>query len=315
MSTESVTVFTQPAQPYQNQAPAAPVVLKGNPATPAANADVSPQARWADMQRDIARSDPWMDHDTVLVRDPTTGAIVPHERVVGANGEVRAGKPLDGRPADPSAPAATAEAPGERFQVGKHAITEAELSAMLERQANDDLRKATLPATPDAYKAELPADLTLPGGAQFKFNDADPLLATAKNWAHARGLDQAAFSELLGIYAGHEAQRQSEIAQAQAAEVAKLGVNAPQRVDAVMTWVNSLIGSRDADIIRRAMVSETQIRFYETVMTRLANQGSGSFSPARREVETGTLSAEQYEKLSYSEKKDYAARASQGGRR
>jgi hypothetical protein len=64
-------------------------------------------------------------------------------------------------------------------------VSEGELAAMMDRQAKDDLRKATLPAAPEAYEAKLPADLKLPGGQSYTFNQKDPSLVAAQNWAHS----------------------------------------------------------------------------------------------------------------------------------
>ena len=84
---------------------------------------------------------------------------------------------------------------------------------------------------------------------------------------------------------------------------------------AIARFLKAQVGDKDAAIILRTTVSEPQVRFFEHIMTRLANQGSGSFSSGRREADTGAkLTQEQYDKLSYSQKKDYAERSAQGGR-
>src|SRR5258708_5979866 len=57
--------------------------------------------------------------------------------------------------ADPQQPPAPAHST-EKLKVGKYEVSEAELGAMMDRQAQDDLRKATIPPAPEAYKAELP---------------------------------------------------------------------------------------------------------------------------------------------------------------
>ncbi|WP_426433680.1 hypothetical protein [Bradyrhizobium genosp. P] len=112
-------------------------------------------------------------------------------------------------------------------------MSEADLATMLDRQSQDDLRKATLPASPSDYKLDLPADLKLPGGVEYKLDANNPSLTALKNWAHGKGFDQATLSEILGIYATHEAQNNAALAARAREEVAKAGVNAPQRVDAV----------------------------------------------------------------------------------
>ena len=81
--------------------------------------------------------------------------------------------------ADPEAPAHSTE----KLKVGKYEVSEAELASMMDRQSQEDLRKATLPPTAAEYKAELPADLKLPGGIEYKLDAANPSLIAARNWA------------------------------------------------------------------------------------------------------------------------------------
>src|SRR5882757_6312832 len=121
---------------------------------------------------------------------------------------------------DPEQPAQ----PGaDRVKVGKYETTESELAAMLERQSRDDLRKATIPAAPEAYEAKLPADFKAPGGLEFKLDEAGNKAAfdAARAWAHNKGMTQSDFSEMLGIYASQEAQQHAALAARSAAEVAK----------------------------------------------------------------------------------------------
>src|SRR5258708_5380298 len=93
-------------------------------------------------------------------------------------------------PANPEAPAPVADPEqatpdAEKIKIGKYEVSEEELGSIMERQALDDLRKATVPAAPEAYEAKLPADLKLPGGQQFQFDTSDPSLVAARNLAHA----------------------------------------------------------------------------------------------------------------------------------
>jgi hypothetical protein len=67
------------------------------------------------------------------------------------------------------------------------------------------------------YKAELPADLKLPDGVSFKFDDKDPVhgdaLAEARKLAREAGLDQTTFSRMLGLHA-KLALREADVEQA-----------------------------------------------------------------------------------------------------
>jgi hypothetical protein len=52
---------------------------------------------------------------------------------------------------------------GAKVKIGKYEISETELGEMMQRQAVEDQRRLTMPTKPEEYKAELPADLKLPG--------------------------------------------------------------------------------------------------------------------------------------------------------
>jgi hypothetical protein len=189
-------------------------------------------------------------------------------------------KPSDEAPVDLQTP--QAPAPGEKVKIGKYEVSEDQLAGMMDRQAQEDLKKATLPPAPEAYKAELPADLKLPGGVEYKFNDADPSMVAARNWAHGKGLSQGEFSEVLGIYASHVAGEQAALAARATEEVAKAGVNAPQRVDAVTRWITGEMGNTDAKPIVATIVTDAHLRFYEKLMQKVSSQGTASFSQQHR---------------------------------
>jgi hypothetical protein len=299
--------FRPPPAPPKNDSPAVARTVTGTTQTKPTNADSSPQDRWQASQDERARGDAWLDTSKVLTRDPKTGQLVQRERVAGADGEPTAGKPID-QDASADAAASPTDA-GPKVQVGKFQVSEVELEAMLARQSQDDLRRATLPTSPDGYKLELSEGETLPGGAKFEFRTDDPALLAAKNWAHARGLDQATFSEALTLYASHEAQKNSEILAAQAREIAKVGPNAPQRVDSVYHFVRSQMGDADAKMIMRTMVSDAQIRFYEKMITRFTNQGGGAFSRRGNEPDRPGITDAEWDKMTYTQQKDYSERA------
>jgi hypothetical protein len=187
-------------------------------------------------------------------------------------------------------------------KVGDYEISAEELGAMMQRQAQDDLRQATLPPTADAYELKLPPDTKLPGDVQFQFDAKDPGLIAAKNWAHARGLDQGAFSEMLSIYAGHVAQQEATLAEISRAEIAKAGVNAPQRVDAVSKWLRAEMGDADAKPIISTMVTDSHLRFMEKMMTAKISQGAASFSQQHR-VAPDQTAIPGYEKMTFEQRR------------
>ena len=208
------------------------------------------------------------------------------------------------------------EAQGEKFKIGKYEVSEVELGAMMDRQAQDDLRKASIPAAPEKYEAKLPDDLTLPGGQEYKFDVNDPSLVAARNLAHAKGWSQQDFSEALGIFASHHAAQEAALAERARAEIAKAGVNAPQRVDAVGKWITAEVGEADAAPIRATIVTDAHLRFYERLMNRISSQGTASFSQQHR-VAPDTKEIPGYDGMSFEQRRfaqDQNAARRAGGR-
>jgi hypothetical protein len=195
-----------------------------------------------------------------------------------------------------------AQPPAAKVQVGKFEVSEDEIAGMMDRQAKDDLRAATVPPTPNDYKLELSPDAKLPGGVEYKFNASDPSLAALKNWAHAKGFDQSTLSEMLTIYATHEAQHNAALAEVSRAEIAKAGVNAPQRVDAIGRWIRGEVGDADAKPILATMVTDAHLRFFEKMQQRISSQGAASFSTSHR-VPADDKAIPGYENMSFAQKR------------
>jgi transcriptional regulator with XRE-family HTH domain len=203
--------------------------------------------------------------------------------------------------ADPAAPPAPAQ--GEKFKVGKFEVSEDEVASMMDRQAQDDLRAATRPANPEEYKAELPADLKLPGGQTYAFDQNNPSLVAARNLAHAKGWSQQDFSEALGIFASHIAGEQAALAERSQQEIAKIGANGPQRVDAVGRWITGEVGEADARPIRATIVTDAHLRFYEKLMNKITSQGAASFSQSHR-VAPDTDAIPGYANMSFEQRRE-----------
>jgi hypothetical protein len=193
--------------------------------------------------------------------------------------------------------------------IGELEISEGELRDMMARQAADDLRKATIPPTPADYKLEISPEAKLPGDMALQFDAKDAGLIAAKAWAHSKGLDQSAFSEMLTLYASHVAGQEVALAERARAEIAKAGVNAGQRVDAISKWITAEVGSADARPIINTLVTDAHLRFYEKLHQKIVSQGAASFSQQHRDAEPRGVSDEQWAGMSYGEKKAYSERA------
>jgi hypothetical protein len=199
-------------------------------------------------------------------------------------------------------------AAGGKHKFGEMEFTEQELRDFLTAKGEAELRKATLPATPEAYETKLPTDFKAPPGVDIKFDETDPLLIDGRKWAHSQGLDQSQWEQMLGLYAGAKAKEASLLATAAAAEVAKLGVNGTQRVTALETWMRGMVGDQLAGAMRGMLVTEKIVRGWETIQQKFSSQGAASFSQAHREPANpqGRASDAEYAAMSSAARLDYA---------
>jgi hypothetical protein len=325
---EPVTVF-QPPRPAANPAPAVPehhvsqvrsaAIADGVRSSP----DITPaQARWKADFDAITKSDPWRDPSVLITKDPQTGIISTRPRAATPDAAAQPQQPGQQQPGQqPPQPApqvqpGTATSDGNKLKVGAYELSESDIASLMAEKSQRDCRAALMPATAAEFKLDLPADFQLPAGtSEFAWDLETPhaaaQLGALKNWAHANQLDQSSFSQLLSIYAGHMLSEQQRFAEAQKAEIGKLGVNAPTRIDSVNTWLESRVGSELAAALRTSMFTSKAVEAYEALMRGFISQGiSGNPAGARDGSDAGRepprLSDADYAKLTFAQKDAYA---------
>jgi hypothetical protein len=316
MAEQPVTVFTPPRQPASNPSPAT-VTRADAPVRSAAQVDgtqSSPastpaQRLWSEQRQRADEMHGYVDPAThAIVRQPD-GQLVVKPRADG-------GAPEPGQPSRPQpteAGPATVGADG-KLHVGDYALSPEDIRGLLERKSAEDSRAANTPATADGFTLDLPADFELPPGTDGWAWDLNSphtaaLLGRAKEFAFAHGLDQPAFSGMLGLYAASQIAEERKFNEAKAAEVGKLGSNAAGRVDAVNTFLESQVGSELAGELRRTMVTAGQVKAYERIMRNFIGQGVSGNPGASRDGASSQpqrMSDEEYSKLSYHERISYA---------
>jgi hypothetical protein len=279
--TDTTVTTTAPA-PAAPQAPSAPAQRQGAIADNAyqrlAPAD---QARYAQVRAGPDGGSEWVERSALPSESGTTA------------------KPTEpGAPADPLA----------KVKVGDMEVSQAELQEFFQAKGEADLRKASLPATPNDYVPVLPENFKLPAGVDFTVDAADPMLADVRSWAHGKGLSQSDFSELIGIYATGKGHEQAFINTATAAEVAKMGMNGVQRVTALETWLRGMVGDKLAGPMRQMMATADIVKGLEIIQARMVSQGAASFSQAHREPGQagGKVSEEAYRAMTPAQRLDYA---------
>jgi hypothetical protein len=193
-----------------------------------------------------------------------------------------------------------------KLRIGEMLLSEQDIRTLMTEKAAADLRKASLPATAEAYEAKLPEGMKLP--VEFSFNTGDPAFLAVRNWAHAQGFSQQQFSDLLGHYANSEAAKQVLISNAAKAEVEKLGAMGTARLTAIDQWLRGLIGDDHGKAVRSMIVTAKIAEGLERLATKFASQGAAPFSQAHREhpESPGRVSEEQWNAMSQAQKLDYA---------
>jgi hypothetical protein len=279
--------------------PGAPVV--SNPPT----SDV--HQRWQADRDFIAAQDPWMHspEKTVFVKQPD-GTVVARPRT-GADGAPS--EPAPGDQPKPGEPQLQPRDSSNRIQLTKDiAVTEAELHDLLAHKAAADSAKLTAPK-PGEYKLEFPHDYVLPAGVEWKWNEADPLLAQVREFASASGMSQDTFSRLLGLHAASRMAEIQEFNTARENQVKLLGDNANARVDAIRLWMKSVVPEHFNDLARVLEMAPTAstVKALEVLAHRWINQGAGGLKGNYREPPgPAKASDEEIGRMSYYERIQYA---------
>ena len=178
-------------------------------------------------------------------------------------------------------------------------------------KAAADVRRSTLPASPNDYKAEFTSDFKVPDGIKYEFKTDDPLLHQARTIMHdidqGKLSGQQAFSKLLELYAGGQVSSQQQITTARNAEIQKLGATGPSRIDALTTFFRAYLGT-DAGNRRMARIFTAQdVQDAEMEVSKITGQGGAQFRGNGRvpPEQAGLVSNEQYSRMNARERLDY----------
>jgi hypothetical protein len=125
----------------------------------------------------------------------------------------------------------------------------------------------------------LPDDWVGPEGVNFEFDKTNPAWKAAREIAHKHGISQQAFSELAGAYATTQISEAQRNANLRDVNLRALGVSAPQRVEAVATWLAARAGPSGkefGDFLRR-FPSASIVKATEALMRAFSSQGGRRF--------------------------------------
>jgi hypothetical protein len=193
-------------------------------------------------------------------------------------------KPVRATLSDPSTPAPSAS---DRVKIGDNEYSADELQALAQHKAAEDVRKASLPASPDQYSVRLPEDFKVPPGLDFKIAGADDpvlggIIQQAQTFAHEIGLSQSQFEKMVSFHAATQLQTEQFIATARQAEVDKLGVSGTARVTAIENWLTAHLGPELAKPQLQTLATARHVEGWEKLIQKFSSGGGSSFSQAHR---------------------------------
>jgi hypothetical protein len=133
---------------------------------------------------------------------------------------------------------------------------------------------------PEDYKVALSekAVKELFGGEAPELDPEAPIVKALPDWAAKNGVSQEALSELTDLYAGYMAGESKAIDETLKAEIAKLGANGPQRVNAIKTWIDANTTKERADALTFALgrSSSGALEAIEDLIKKASGLGSPS---------------------------------------
>jgi hypothetical protein len=156
---------------------AAPVLVDGTKPTPrppaagdGATWQTPEQRRAADEAARIA-ADPWADPNKVAIRN--------------ADGSVTFKDKGAGDAADPTKrPEPVRTQDGSKFVFGEGLeLTEQQIRDLVEHKTATDAKRLSAPQTAQDFKVELPTNLKLPAGMEFKLDPNSPMVGPAREFA------------------------------------------------------------------------------------------------------------------------------------
>jgi hypothetical protein len=186
-----------------------------------------------------------------------------------------------------------------------------DFNALVAFKAESDSRAASMPAAADKYEVKLPADFKLPEGFTLPktadgkdaelsslIDPKDPRIEAARALAFEQKLDQGQFEKLIELGVKFDIAEKQRFSDSIKAEADKLGAKGQERINAVMQWIGAKVGGEAATTLAPMMMTAKQVEAFEAIMRLNRGVAQGSPGAGRDDKPTGTLSEEEYQKLS-----------------
>lgn len=175
-------------------------------------------------------------------------------------------------------------------------------------KADRDAALAQVPDSADKYEAKLPATFKLPEGVkegEYTLDTDDSRISLLREVAHSKQWSQADFEQVLAMGIEMDIAQGKEMAEAAAGEREKLGSRAKDRVTAVTTFLEAKIGPELAGSLRGMLFTAKQVEAFEAIQRLVRGDVPGK-PGAGRDAKSAELSDEEYQKLTTTERINYA---------
>lgn len=188
-----------------------------------------------------------------------------------------------------------------------------DFNALVARDAERQAELAQVPETADKYEAKLPHDFKIEGmelaDGESALDENDPRIAGLRELAHANKWSQSQFEGVLALGVQMDFAEGQRLQEAQNRQVDLLGAKGKERVGAVKSWVSAKLPADQAEAILGTLYTAKQIEAMEAIMRM--NRGTVPGTPgAARQIGRTEISDEEYNKMSTSERINYARQQS-----
>jgi len=177
-------------------------------------------------------------------------------------------------------------------------------------KASREAELAQVPDSADKYEIRLPATFKLPDDVQVPegemvLNADDPRIQLLREVAHTQNWSQAQFEDVLAMGVNMDIGENKRLQEAAAAEREKLGSRGAERVNAVTTFLDAKIGKEHGAALRGMMFTAKQVEAFEALQRLVRGDVRGNPNGGR-DATPAELSDEEYQKLSPTERINYA---------
>ena len=179
-----------------------------------------------------------------------------------------------------------------------------DLKAAIQVKADLDARNALVPTKAEEYELKLPDDFKLPDG--FKLDETDPRLAPLRELALAEKWTKDQFQKVIALDVKRAETIAAKNQEFVKVEMAKLGDNGAQQIDAVIKWGQS---KSENDAQAKAFVSKIQtaddVKFFTRLMKETGSGGVDALNTGGRLQQQDDGKPEGYRNWSALDRRSY----------